>query len=94
MENWRKFQALVAIGFSSQFAVIELSSSDERALDVIIDDIAESDWADWVDSVGINTEVPGLYIVTSMVNLDSEDSPEYADTSQAVVRYTLPSEAV
>ena len=32
MENWREFQALVAIGFNNQFAVIELESADEQAV--------------------------------------------------------------
>jgi len=99
MENessWREFQALVAIGINnqcsviSQFAVLELESADEQALQMLQDDISEADWA---DCVGIDTEVPGLYLVKSMVNLDSDDAPEYADTVQAIVRYTIPGEA-
>jgi hypothetical protein len=90
MGNWREFKAVVAIGLDSKFAVVELSSGDEQALSMVSDDISEGDW---IDCVGANTEVPGLYLVTAKVNLNSEEAPEYSDTVQALVRYTLPSNA-
>ncbi|HAT2580524.1 TPA: hypothetical protein I8273_004419 [Aeromonas hydrophila] len=90
MENWREFQALMAIGFNNQFAVIELESADEQALDMVQDGISKADWA---DSAGIDTDVPGLYLVKATVNLNSDGAPEYANIVQSVVRYTMPGEA-
>ncbi|AWA04492.1 hypothetical protein B9P84_27010 [Citrobacter braakii] len=90
MEYWREFQALVAIGFNNQFSVIELESADERALGMVQDDISEAGWA---NCAGIDTDVPGLYMVKASINLNSDDEPEYANTVQSVVRYTLSGEA-
>lgn len=90
MEYWREFQALVAIGFNNQFAVIELESADEQALELVQTDISEAEWA---DCAGIDTDVPGLFMVKASVNLNSDDAPEYANTVQTVVRYALPGEA-
>lgn len=93
MEYWREFQALVAIGFNNQFAVIELESADEQALELVQTDISEAEWAEWADCAGIDTDVPGLFMVKASVNLNSEDAPEYAATVQSVVSYSMPSEA-
>ncbi|WP_270822923.1 hypothetical protein [Aeromonas sp. QDB14] len=79
MEYWREFQALVAIGFNNQFSVIELESADERALGMVQDDISEAGWA---NCAGIDTDVPGLYMVKASINLNSDDEPEYANTVQ------------
>jgi hypothetical protein len=87
MKYWQEFQALVAIGLNGQFAVIELESADEQALALVESDITEPDWA---SCAGIDTDVPGLYMVKASVNLNSNDAPEYANTAQTVVRYTLP----
>jgi hypothetical protein len=89
MENWKEFQALVAIGFSGQFAVIELECADEQALSMVSGDMGDDGFA---DCVGIDTEVPGLYLVKAKVNLANTDNPEYTDSEQTVVKYTLPGE--
>ncbi|WP_330544656.1 hypothetical protein V0242_25275 (plasmid) [Aeromonas hydrophila] len=89
MENWKEFQALVAIGFNGQFAVIELESADDQALSMVSGDVGDDGFT---DCVGIDTEVPGLYLVKAQVNLANADAPEYAGAVQTVVRYTLPGE--
>jgi hypothetical protein len=88
MENWKDFQALVAIGFNGQFAVIELECADDQALSMVSGDMGDDGFADFV---GIDTEVPGLYLVKAKVNLANTE-PEYSDAEQTVVRYTLPGE--
>jgi ADP-glucose pyrophosphorylase len=90
MEFRKEFKAVIGIGFDGTIAVIELNSANEQALEMVSLDASEANFA---DKVGINTEVPGLYLIKAKVNLDILEEQEYSDTEQAVVRYTLPSNA-
>ncbi len=88
--NWHTFNALVAVGFNSKVAVVDLScSSDSVASDLVMDDILEPTWA---QSASIDLEVPGIYQVIGEVDLYADGEPEYRNVTQTPVSYTLPSE--
>lgn len=84
MEKWKEFKAVIGIGFDGTIAVIELQSTDEQALEMVSSDISDAVFA---DRVGINGEVPGLYLIKAKVNLDILEEQEYADVVQYVLRY-------
>lgn len=84
MEKWKEFKAVIGIGFDGTIAVIELESADKQALEMVSSDISDADFA---DRVGINDEVPGLYLIKAKVNLDILEEQEYADVVQSVLRY-------
>lgn len=84
MEKWKEFKAVIGIGFDGAIAVIELQSTDEQALEMVSSDISDADFA---DRVGINDEVPGLYLIKAKVNLDILEEQEYAGVVQSVLRY-------
>lgn len=102
--GWVKFTALVAIGFYDQVAVIDLSSCDQNADNALLmvdEDLRERrvelrrpQRNSWAHSVGIDTSVPGLYLVEAEFNLESAEAyePEYRNLVQSPVSYILPHE--
>lgn len=102
--GWVKFTALVAIGFYDQVVVIDLSSSDQNADNALLmvdEDLRERrvelrrpQRNSWAHSVGIDTSVPGLYLVEAEFNLESAEAyePEYRNLVQSPVSYILPHE--
>lgn len=89
MENskcFAKFEAVIAIGFSGKFAVLESSSSDvfaERALELVTEDSTDSDW---LQEMGIPDDVPCLLKVEAEVDVNDE-RPSYKLISQKNLSY-------
>lgn len=91
MENakcFAKFEAVIAIGFSDKFAVLESSSTDvfaEKALEFVTEDSRDSGW---LELLGIPTDVPCLLKVEAEVDINDKD-PSYNLISQKNLNYSI-----
>lgn len=91
MEGY-KFTAVVAIGLSGN-ALVELSSTDNVHLGApdylgLIGEDADNDVEQWLETLGVFMDVPGLYRVEAIGTAFPEDeAPEYELISQTPVHY-------